>query len=579
MTESHPSRRDVVHGGAAATLAALAAPALPAAAAAAAMVPEIATGTVYVNGDGSADQSRRGLGGVMVSNGRDVVLTDGDGRYRLPVEPGQVVFVVKPSGYVLPTDGHMLPRFHYVYQPAGSPPDLKLRYEGIAPTGKLPASIDFALERREEPSDFDVILFTDPQPESETEVRFIRDTVVDGVIGTKAAFGITAGDIMFDDLSMYPRYLRILAQIGLQWYNIGGNHDLNLEAPDRRYSRETFKRVFGPPYYAFEFGKTLFLMLDNVEYLGPDPTKPRGAGKYRGHIGENQRAFIANILAHTPKDRLVVLVLHIPLRTYSDPGQAHDNTVDAPALLRLLEGRPSVSFAGHTHTTEHHYLAAAADAPDNDLNGLREVADSSAGHHHHVLTAVSGSWWSGPFDRYGIAAADSRDGSPNGYHVLSVSHSRYTTRYRASREPASKQMRITLDWAHHGERPELLAEFPVGRLLGSPIDQDNVRATDVVVNVFDGGPKTMVQYQIGTRPPIQMTPTRRTDPFVEEVYARNEATKKPWVKPEISSHIWTARLPPDLAADTHLIRVTAIDEYGREHNDSLVLEIVGSGAP
>ena len=29
-------------------------------------------------------------------------------------------------------------------------------------------------------------------------------------------------------------------------------------------------------------------------------------------------------------------------------------------------------------------------------------------HHHHVMTTVSGSWWSGPYDHRGIAVADSR---------------------------------------------------------------------------------------------------------------------------------------------------------------------------
>jgi hypothetical protein len=50
---------------------------------------------------------------------------------------------------------------------------------------------------------------------------------------------------MFDDLSLYGRYNRIIGQIGIPWWNIGGNHDLNFEAPDSRYSRETYKRVFG----------------------------------------------------------------------------------------------------------------------------------------------------------------------------------------------------------------------------------------------------------------------------------------------------------------------------------------------
>jgi hypothetical protein len=76
---------------------------------------------------------------------------------------------------------------------------------------------------------------------------------------------------MFDDLSLLPRSNAIMGSIGLPWWNIGGNHDLNFEAPDRKYSRETYKRFFGPNYYAFFHARTLFLMLDDVDYLGPVP--------------------------------------------------------------------------------------------------------------------------------------------------------------------------------------------------------------------------------------------------------------------------------------------------------------------
>ncbi|MEJ0094307.1 MAG: metallophosphoesterase N-terminal domain-containing protein [Methylocella sp.] len=215
-----------------------------------------------------------GIGGVLVSNGRDVARTGPDGRYSLPIENGMAVFVIKPAGYAVPLEPvTRLPRFSYIYQPDGTPVELGLLYPGLSPTGPLPESVDFGLIKTEEPASFDVVLFTDPQPESQAEVDFIRDDVVNGLIGVKAAFGLTAGDLMFDDLSFYDRYNKIIAQIGLPWWNIGGNHDLNFEAPDARYSRETFKRIFGANYYAFEYGKALFLMLDNVDYLGGDPAK------------------------------------------------------------------------------------------------------------------------------------------------------------------------------------------------------------------------------------------------------------------------------------------------------------------
>jgi len=556
------TRRDVVKVGAA-TAAALATTSIalrPAAAQDATV-----TGIVFEDrsGSGRRQPGDPGIPGVLVSNGREVATTDASGRYTLPIEHEAVIFVIKPTGWMVPIEaGTMLPRFYYIHQPAGTPADLKLRYRGIDPTGALPASVDFPLRKATEPTAFEVLLFTDPQPESPIEVDFVRDDVVNALVGTKAAFGMTTGDIMFDDLSLYARQNRIIGQIGVPWWNIAGNHDLNFEAPDTRSSRETFKRVFGPPHYAFEYGGVLFLMLDNVEYLGTDSKRPHKDGKYQGRIGERQRAFIANVLAETPADRLVVVAMHIPLRTYIDPQAPSINTIDRGEFFKLIGERPCVSFSGHTHTTEHHYFGAG---------------DGYAGatpHHHHVMTAVCGSWWSGPFDHRGIATADSRDGSPNGFHVLTIDGSRYTTRFQPAKE--SRQMRITLDSEFHRGGRELSRGLPMGALLGSPIPRESTYATDVVVNFFDGGPHTTVSYRIGQREPVTMTRETRPDPFVEEVFARHEPTKKPWVKAAPSSHIWVARLPADLNAGTHCIEVRVTDEYGREHRDHLVLEVTTS---
>jgi hypothetical protein len=171
------------------------------------------------------------------------------------------------------------------------------------------------------------------------------------------------------------------------------------------------------------------------------------------------------------------------------------------------------------------------------------------------MTTVSGSWWSGPYDHRGIAVADSRDGSPNGFHILSIDGARYATRFQPANEPNARQMRIVLDSVFHGDRKELYNTYRMGQLLGSPLPQARVSATDLIVNVFDGGPRTSVEYRIGGRAPVPMQRVRRPDPFVEEVFARNEATKKPWVKAEPSSHIWTARLPGDLETGAHCVAI------------------------
>ncbi len=283
---------------------------------------------------------------------------------------------------------------------------------------------------------------------------------------------------MFDDLSLYPRLNAIVGTIGLPWWNVGGNHDLNFEAPNRKYSRETYKRFFGPNYYAFFYGETLFLMLDDVDYLGPDPAKPRGGGKYEGRLDEAQLTFARNVIAHTPPDWLVVAVMHIPIRTTlgTEPWQ---NLVNKDAFFKLLEDRKfAVSFSGHTHTTEHHYFGAA-----DGWNGVEP-------HHHHVLTALSGSWWSGPFDHRGVASADSRDGTPNGFHILSIDGKGYATRFVPAKEPNGRQMRLSVDSRFHGVDLAVEREFRQGQLLGSPIARASLGAASLVANVFDGGPKT-----------------------------------------------------------------------------------------
>ena len=82
----------------------------------------------------------------------------------------------------------------------------------------------------------------------------------------------------------------------------------------------------------------------------------------------------------------------------------------------------------------------------------------------------------------------------------------------------------------HRDRKELYNQFRMGELLSSPLSQERAFATRLIVNFFDGGPNTFVEYRIGKREPSKMDRVVRSDPFVEEEFARNEATKKPWVK-------------------------------------------------
>jgi hypothetical protein len=556
------SRRDVLAATAALALAPIAAArAQPAPAAASAG--DTAHGTVFEDTDGSFRRrtDSKGIAGVMVSNGQDVALTDTDGKWSLPVSPGQSLFVIKPRGYALPLDETtQLPVFAYVHLPDGSPSDLGLRFSGIAPTGPLPASIDFGLRRADEPSKFSAILFTDPQPESLAEVGYIRDDVVAQTEGVEALFGVTTGDLMFDDLSFYSRYNAIVSTIGLPWFSAPGNHDMNLEAPDNTHSRDTFKRIFGARDMAFQAGGATFFVLDNVEYLGTDPAKPNGFGKYRGHFSDAQLAFIRNVLANVPHDSLVVYLFHIPLRTLAGTEPSFV-TVNSQAFLQAISSHPnSVSFSGHTHTNEHWYFGAA----EGFAGGT---------HHHQVLAAVSGSWWSGPFDERGIPIALQSDGAPNGFHILSIDGTGYTTTLVPARDPNRSQIRLVLDSQLHRDGLEVMRDYHPGALLTGPIAGPATGSTRVVANFFVGGPRSKLEMAIDDGQPVPMKKAERIDPFVAEVYARNQDTKKPWVSAAPSSHLWQATLPANLEPGTYRVSVRAWDEYGRPHGARMILEV------
>ena len=512
--------------------------------------------------DGRADPDEPGIAGVRVSNGRDVTLTDTNGVYQLEVDGDSIVFITKPAGYMTPLNAYRLPRFHYLHRPDGSPPGL--RYPGIEPTGPLPERVDFALHRQEEPASFEAILFADPQPQTEEELDYIRDGVVRELIGTDAAFGMTMGDILFDDLSMFPRYNSIIAMLGIPWYNVPGNHELNFLAPSDDYSLETFSNWYGPPYYAFEFANAVFVVLDNVRYRGaaPTPENPRGSGGYDAALGEDQLAWLRAELAHVPTERLLVLAMHIPLVTRDYP----QGVEDRQALFDLLADYPNLyAMAGHTHTTQHVWIG--------EEDGYR----GAEAFHHHVLTTVSGSWWSGPFDAETLPVSMQRDGTPRGYHRMHVDGTDLRVSFKAAGRPADYQMRILLDVAHHGPRGAY-RDFRPGALYDGRINEDQVAAAAVVVNLFDGGPRSTVRFQVNDGEWVDMRRVRMMDPSYLEWAARHSDVLKPWVAPGPSTHLWTADLPDDLGPGTHLVSVVATDEFGATHHGHKVLEVTGSSA-
>ncbi|MCP4639682.1 MAG: metallophosphoesterase [bacterium] len=488
---------------------------------------ETARGVVFndKNGNGLRDRGESGVKNVCVSNGRDVVKTDRKGRYALTVGDDTILHVIKPTGWMTPVDGDNVPRFYYVHKPKGSRDS---KYAGVAPTGALPASVDFPLVKQKEPKQFEVILFGDTQTRNAREVQYLAHDFAEDLTGTDAAFGVTLGDVVFNDLSVFDPLVPVLGRIGVPWYGVIGNHDMNLDSPDDADSDETWARVYGPPYYAFNYGGVHFVSLDSPCWTGKG---------YHAELGTEQTAFVQNDLAMVPEDRLVVLLMHIPVMEFKDKA----------ALFEILKDRPhTFSISAHWHTHAHFFLGT-----DHGWQGAKP-------HHHLNQGAVCGGWWSGVRDEYGVPHATMNDGTPNGYTVVTFDGNRYSTEYRVARRPASHQMAIYA--------PETVASA-------------ELTAAEVIVNVFNGSERSTVEMRVGdTGDWIPLTRVSRKDPYY--VMMHDLDTKLPKEaglrvpEPKNSAHIWTGTLAAGTPKGTHLVQVRTTDMSGHayEANRTVVVQ-------
>jgi hypothetical protein len=494
---------------------------------ASAALAETATGIVFDdrNDNGVRDANEPGIPGVAVSNGTDVVKTDAGGRYSLTVTDHTVLFVIKPSGWKPPVTSDNLPRFFYIHKPNGSP---ATRFPATNPTGPLPPSVDFPLRKVKEPSRFQAVFFGDPQARDLTEVDYVTRDVVEELIGVDAAFGLTLGDIAFDNLNIHRPLNAAVGRIGIPWYNVAGNHDENYDAADDRHALESFTSVYGPRYYAFNVGKVHFIGLDDVMW---NPEKKN----YSAGLGADQMEFLKNDLALVPKDRLVVLTMHIPI----------NQIAEKEALFELLKDRPhTLSISGHTHYQANRFLTAS--------DGWK----GRTPHHHLINGAVCGVWWSGATDELGIPHTTMADGAPNGYSVITFDGVRYTVEFKAARRPWSYQMNV---WA-----PQT-------------VEQAELAGAAVVANVFNGSERSVVEMRVDAGRWIPMKQTPGEDPFYVELKKLEAGETRPNGRTlpgvDKTPHLWTANLPAGLSPGAHTITVRETDMFGRVHTGRRVVTV------
>lgn len=444
---------------------------------------------------GRVHAAGRGVPDIGITDGFGTVTTDRDGRYTLLAHPrARFVSVRLPAGFKVPTHDTGTARLHQPIRPS--------------PRGEAEAS--FALERLEaDDARHAFLLLADTQTQNAFEVgRLHAETVPDvrqtlRALGDRHVFGVACGDIMYDDLSLYPEYERAVATSGAAFFQVVGNHDLDFTGRTDEESVATVESRFGPGHYSFDRGEVHYVVLDDVLWHGTG---------YVGYLDADQLEWLAGDLALVERGRTVIVCLHIPLAsTRSERAREADETVgesvnNREALYRLLEPYQAHVLAGHTHEHEHIFAGRV---------------------HEHVHGTVCGAWWSGDI---------CWDGTPNGYGVYEVAGAEVRWRYKAVGHRAEHQMRV----------------YPPGA--------DPTAPTDLVANVWDWDPEWKVVWYEGADRRGELSRRVGLDPVSVKAHTGPSLPpRRTWVEPTPTAHMFYVAA----SAGAGDVRVEATDRWGR----------------
>ncbi|TVQ66395.1 MAG: metallophosphoesterase [Balneolaceae bacterium] len=581
------------------------------------------------NRNGLMDENESGVPDVLVSNGRDWVRTDENGFYSIDVREDMDLTIVQPSGWRVPVNESMVPQFFYIHKPGGT--GYEMRFGGLEDTGPAPGAVHFPLIRDGASSNaFSCAFIADPQTYSNQQIGWLRD----GVIATLNRNGLGSdgcmvllGDVVGDDLDLLDRLLEVTATAGVPQWLVIGNHDIDFDAKSNADKADSWRRIFGPSYYAFEKGNVLFVVLDNVIYpcgeedIALGRTHCEQDGRYNGRVTETQLQWLETLIRETPEDRLIVLNHHIPFVSFVDHRSLQHQTDQLYRIHDMVEGRPVLSLSGHTHTTENH-------APGQLFEGWTEATGAGPLPFRHIIAgAGSGAWYQGDYNHDGVPMSLQRMGAPMGYFLIDFAGNEYVETYVGAGLDPRRTKWVSLNTPHYrvwyNAIREWLNEPPAERDPVPPYsiqDLGDLRLLEpadleegvwLTANVWGGSAETSVEAHLPDGTVLQLERTQQgegegakmgaewADPFAtsrqlsvarysyqsrsgderaqgHELFRGSSLGPAP-PQPQSSvadrnMHLWRTELP-QLPLGVHTLRVVSTDRHGRQSTERITIEV------
>ena len=446
---------------------------------------------------GKVSDGRSGIAGVAVTDGINITHTDAKGQYKLlSNSTAEFVYITIPSGYDVPLkDG--IPCFY------------------VPVTDKIQSkqTCNFELKKSFlDDNNHTMVVWADPQIYFEEELLLAANAAKD--VQALAAqsetpfFGVVCGDIVGDYPEYYDPIKKILADTGVPFFYLPGNHDMQLNVRSDDLSNGIYRKAFGPDYYSFNRGKVHYVALNDAFYVGRTYW-------YIGYLPERQLSWLQQDLASVPAGSTVIIMMHIPASTRKtqETEEMHKTLQNRQHLHDMLRPYHAHIFSGHMHYNDNFVIT----------DHLFE----------HVHAAVCASFWQ---------TTQCSDGTPQGYGVYEINDNEVKWYYKSLGFDRNFQFRA----------------YPVG------VNPEKPAA--ITVNVWNYDPLWKVNWYENGIFKGEMTQYSGHDPFATDYINKNKHKfRYNWISTAPTEHLFYAEpSSPDVK-----IIVEVIDRFGNRFVEDL----------
>ena len=339
--------------------------------------------------------------GVAVSDGFQVTTTDSKGYYEFKNVTPQTwyIYCSLPADVKVPINEFGQPCFFQKY-PANSPQH------------------DFTFERLSggKEKEFNIFAIADTQPGSNLQLERFRIQAAPEIKSYSKSLGLPCYGIVLGDLvNSKPEFMPLMrdelnaSKTGMPIFAVMGNHDhisyssTNPAFPDERNSsymlkiQRGFEECFGPVNYSFNRGDVHIIGMRNVKHLNNT-----NVSDYTTGFTTEQFEWLTQDLALVPKNKMVVLCVHIPIL---NNGKVGDGSYRQEVLNLMDQYAEAHILSGHTHYMRPY-----------------DHVWQKTGHkiYEHCISST----------RYDMADSNiHRDGTPCGYAVLKVKDNAFVDWY------------------------------------------------------------------------------------------------------------------------------------------------------